>query len=173
MMEEVDPMYTKLGHLRALAEDERTPENEARNARLMMTKIEEKIREKQRKLQEEQERIAKKSHWERSGFRRQLKALRNKKGNGVSGKAKIETEWPFGWDRNRQQDIEVEEMYSDGGSILLGWKCVNCEEFIEKVITPRHRMRLSGRPDGVSVFVDKIRNGEMNQLCDECFNRYK
>lgn len=151
---DVAKKYEQIKKLRALADGAGT-DAEAENARARIDEIEAKIRlEHERRGSSKGKRVGR------------LRVT-------LSGKvSRFETEWPFGW--TRSGSVEVSEVgFSSDNKIVLEWKCPSCGVHIERVITPRHRARLMVKPNGVRGFIDDIRGGKLNQLCDECWEKHK
>jgi hypothetical protein len=150
--------YDQIRNLRELAEDSSTTEVESSNAWRRIGEIEANIRLAQEEyLKERNKRVGK--------GRRVLTRLNAKK---KSSAPRFETEWPFGW--TRRDRIEVAEVrFPLENKIVIEWDCPGCGMNVERVITPRHMARLSGRPGGVERFIGSIREGKLNQLCDDCW----
>jgi hypothetical protein len=154
--------YDQIRNLRNLAEDINTTEAESSNAWRRIGEIEVHIRRAQEEyLKERNERVNK-------GRRISTRLNARRKANVP----RFETEWPFGW--TRRDRIEVAEVrFPHENKIVIEWDCPGCGMNVERVITPRHLARLSGRPGGVERFIRGIREGKLNQLCDECWEKHQ
>lgn len=155
--------YELIAKLRILADDERTPAVEAESARRKMEAIEAKIRIDY----ENRVHVARNA----AVAKPKLSSILKKK-VVVSKSNSFPTDWPFGWTRREKIDVERIDFDSER-KIVLGWKCPCCKMYVERVITPKHRARLQGNPNGVGNFIKSIQSGELNQLCDECFKQYQ
>jgi len=150
--------------LRALAEHPDTPLEEAHTARLRLEEIETKIRAAKKKLRDAERQAEKRKIRPKSALKRRVGKKKNVE--------KFPLEWPFGW--TRRDKIEVESIFfPTEKKIVLGWKCPGCKLHVERLITPKHRARLMSKSDGVQEFIEKVKNGEVNQLCDACWNGHK
>lgn len=169
-MGSVARQYDTIAKLRALADHPDTPAAEAFSARRRMEEIEERIRnEAVRKRQEEDAKVmenVRPSHYSGTAAKKKLSKIKKKKG------IRFPVDWPFGWDK--RETIEVEAMHFDSEKkIVLGWKCPSCQMHVERTITQRHRARLMGKSDGVETFIQGVRDGVINQLCDACWKEYQ
>jgi len=153
----VEKLYEILGKLRCLAEDPRTPTEESNNARRRMDEIEAKI------CRIAKEKIVKENI---SVF----DALRTKRKN-LSNKRTFETEFPFGWNKTIVLS-DFKRTFDKNKNIVLEWKCPGCGMCVERIITVRHQAKLRGKINGVELFINGIREGKLNQLCDNCWNTY-
>lgn len=167
----VKSQYELMRKLRALADHPDTPPEEADSARLRIDEIEQRIRDTHAKIEEERKRLKAVIAKEKGRKKAAIHAILHRK-PAVKSPVAFVVEWPIGWDGPKNR-IETEEMCTDNGSIVLGWKCPGCGRHIEKVISARHRARLKGQPGGVDGFVGSIRDGRLNQLCDECWAKYR
>jgi len=80
--------------------------------------------------------------------------------------------WPFGW--GVRGSVEIETEYSEADGVLsMGWKCPSCGAQVERIASRRLLRRLLVGSAGVLDFVEKIRVGEYNQLCDKCMREYE
>lgn len=159
----VAAQYDRILKLRTLAEHPDTPPMEAASARRRMGEIEAKIRAAAEAAEQERKRA------QSVPSKAKISSLKNKKGNG---NIQFPVEWPFGWDK--RDKIEVEAMFFDSEKkIVLGWKCPSCQMHVERTITQRHRARLMGKSDGVNSFIDRVRAGSINQLCDDCWRKHQ
>lgn len=162
--------YEQLKRLRALAENPSTPE-EGENARVRIEEIEARIRREHEEDLENERREREARARKRTGKKLSIANLRARKRKG-GDVARFETEWPFGWER--RDAIQVSELsFPHEKKIVLEWKCPSCEMHVERTITPRHRARLMGKPEGVRDFIGDIRGGKLNQLCDECWKKHQ
>jgi len=162
----VASQYEKIGKLRALAEHPDTPPAEAFSARRRMDEIEAKIRNESAKRQQEQAakvmENVRPSHYSGTAAFKKLSQIRKKP------RIKFPVDWPFGWDG--RESVEVEVLYFDSDKkIVLGWECPSCKMRVERTITQRHRARLMGKKGGVDNFIQGVREGVINQLCDACW----
>lgn len=159
--------YQTIGKLRALVESPVATEAEATSARARMEEIEAKIRDAAKK--EEESRPKEVTPRPKATVCDLSNKMKRKVG-GVTNK--IQTEWPFGW--NKRETIDVDSVFFDlEKKIVLEWKCPDCGTHIVRTITPKHRAKLSGRPKGVKNFIDGIRQGKSNQLCDDCWKKHQ
>ncbi|MDD5511775.1 MAG: hypothetical protein PHI12_13330 [Dehalococcoidales bacterium] len=167
---DVAKMYERIGHLRALAEDPAATESEAQNARKRMEEIEARIRKLNDDLAAHRRKVADAIREEKAKKAEQRNTLW--KIRRAAGPRKIfPVDWPFGWEKPHNS-IDIEMLYCEDRSVMLGWKCPGCGLQVEREITPRHRVRLSGKPQGVENFIRDLKTGVLNQLCDECCSKY-
>jgi hypothetical protein len=173
----VKEMYETIGKLRALAEHPATSEIEADNARTRMGELEEKIRVVQERLEENRKKASERARQRAAAVKakkdRPVKLRRALSNMRKKGRPKpvpvFRQEWPLGWDK--RDKVVVDEMVSTNGTLILNWKCPSCGENVERVISKRHRARLKAKPTGELEFVNRIREGETNQLCDRCWEK--
>lgn len=156
-------MYELIGKLRILSESPGATEAEAENARQRMAELETKLKYVQATLK-------KNRHITSESARAKDRAARKKRSRPKLVPI-FRQEWPIGWEC--KSSVSVDTMDSTNGTLILNWKCPSCGCDVERVVSRKHRMRLKGKPNGELEFVNRIRRGETNQLCDKCWEKFR
>lgn len=143
--------------LRALANHPATPEHERENARARICEL--------TKPKDVPKRPEVHPRAQICGDR--LRVLRARPKNDKS----IPEKWPFGWTGLRMP-VEYEASDLPNGGIAIGWKCPNCGEQVERVLSARIVTSLT--PPGhsrLAAHIQRMVGGEQNQLCRPCWDR--
>lgn len=169
-------IYELIGKLRVLSESSGATEAEAENARQRMDELETKLKyvqatlTKNRRITSEsaraKDRVARKKPKSRKNVLVSLTKRSRPKPVPI-----FRQEWPIGWEC--KSSVSVDTMDSTNGTLILNWKCPSCGCDVERVVFRKHRMRLKGKPNGELEFVNRIRRGETNQLCDKCWEKFR
>lgn len=163
----------KLSALRALVSHPATPEYERRSAESRIDEIEQRVRKekfrarargKSKKPLSMAEMAQRTSRYGIANLKRHMRT----KAQSVEMVAR--DQWPFGWD-GPKKEIEVEyAIHND--DYVMGWKCPDCGDHIERVIVYGVWIRMKQEADGFGEYLDRVRNGELNQLCNKCWERW-
>jgi len=167
--------YRLIRKLKNVVENEGSSLSEIENARLRIIEIEEKIKEYldsvQKKAKDRMDRDVSSVYFKKPNKKNTFLNLKKKLDYGVSIPV-FPVDVAFGW--NSESLVEISTFFDDINKvILMEWKCPCCGKHIERMITKKHRARLMGKPDGIRNFINGIRQGDINQLCDECYKRYR
>lgn len=160
--------YKLISKLTKIVEDEASSDAEKNNARERIAEIRKKLNEYSIWLNREKV------------VKRKLNRIKNKQNISVfkkNLKDKINvpffpTDLVFGWDK--KVIVDVASIFDDINKVVfLEWKCPCCGGHVERIITQKHRTRLLGKPNGIRRFIDGIKQGDINQLCDKCYEKYR
>lgn len=154
---DVAAKYALMMKLRVLAEDPRTPSCEAESARKRICEIEESIKAYSDTLE----------HDNSNPHHKKAKSRDSSKNK----KTRFDENWPFGYTVRHTVEIGASKLTDK--SIGLEWKCPSCGEHVERILSTFKIARLSINANGVNNYIDSIRKGVLNQLCDKCQHKYK
>jgi hypothetical protein len=167
--------YRLIRKLKNVVENEGSSLSERENARLRIIEIEEKIKEYldsvQKKAKDRMKQVVSSVHFKKPNKKNTFSNLKRKLDDGVSIPV-FPIDLAFGW--NGESLVEISTFFDDVNKvILMEWKCPCCGRHVERMITKKHRARLMGKSDGIKKFIEGIRVGSINQLCDECYEKYR
>lgn len=156
--------YKLIRKLTSIIDDKASSEAEKDNAKARIIEIKNKLNEYLECLNKK--RITKNRVNKRNVF------IYNKDLNSRKSSVFFPVDLVFGWDK--KVIVDVASIFDDVNKVVfLEWKCPCCGGHIERIITQKHRARLLRKPDGVGNFIDGIIKGDINQLCDCCYEKYR
>jgi hypothetical protein len=160
--------YKLIAKLTRIVEDDASSDAEKKNAEQRIIEIKNKLNEYSVWLNIEQMIDRKLSRIKD----KQIISIRKKSFKDKRSVLFFPTDLVFGWDK--KVIIDVESIFDDINKVIfLEWKCPCCGGHVERIINQKHRARLLGKPDGIRNFINGIRQGKINQLCNECYERYR
>lgn len=166
--------YDLIAKLRVLAEDPRTPLYEAESARKRICEIEESMKEFILLIQKgfKSRNSDTLEHDNSNLHHKKAKSIDRKSRDSIKNKkAGLNENWPFGY--TARHVVEIGTSRLSDKSIGLEWKCPSCGKHVECILSTFKIARLSINANGVNNYIDSIRKGVINQLCDECQHKYK
>lgn len=154
--------YRLISKLIRIVEDEASSEAEKNNARDRITEIKNKLSEYSICLNKNRT----------ANISRDKRTISVFKKNLQRGVPYFPIDLVFGWDK--KVIVEVCSVFDDVNKVIfLEWKCPCCGGHVERIITQKHRARLLGKPNGIRNFINGIRKGDINQLCNDCYEKHR
>ena len=152
--------------LRALLEHPATSDVERENAASRLAEMDQGSVSKAAKMPASMADMAKRVQ------RRGLATFKSRVRGVSATRNRIRNEWPSSWPGPREEIKEFERGEFEGGEVVIGWKCPDCNEHVSRVITDRMMFRLRGRIGSMEAYIKHILGPEISHLCSDCWDKW-